>query len=193
LQVHHLMQREGTGGRGAGGEDRNGEALARVRGGPLREEREGREEERVQEPYPKQTRAEHAPPAHTRDGQHGDHQERQVAMSCRSDVARADIERFLQALGQAVQQPGSIYLVGGAELVYALVRPQGAATVDIDLVLAVPDEHAVQMAIRQLITQQSINVVLAGPGDFLPLPANWEAASRYVGRYGPLDVFYLDF
>lgn len=114
-------------------------------------------------------------------------------MSFRPDVSRAEIERFLQVLGQGVHQSGRLYLVGGAALVHAQVRGQGATTEDIDVVLAVPDEHQVQTTIRRLITQLGVNVELAGPGDFIPLPASWEAASRYVGRYGALEVFYFDF
>jgi hypothetical protein len=121
---------------------------------------------------------------------------REEPMRCRPAVAQAEIERFLQALGQAGRQAGRVYLVGGAALVHAQVRGVGATTADIDLVLAVPDEQAVQTALRGLITQLGINVELAelaGPADVIPLPASWEASSRFVGRYGMLDVFYLDF
>lgn len=114
-------------------------------------------------------------------------------MSFRPDVAREEIERFLRELGQAIHEPGRVYLTGGAALVHAGIRGLGATTVDIDLALAVPDEHAMQMAIRRLITTLGVNVELAGPGDFIPLPSGWETASHYVGHYGALEVFYLDF
>jgi hypothetical protein len=47
--------------------------------------------------------------------------------------------------------------------------------------------------IRQLKTRLSVNVELASPGDFIPLPASWNTASPYVGRYGQLDVYYFDY
>ena len=68
-----------------------------------------------------------------------------------------------------------------------------AATLDIDLWLDVRDEHEVQTALQQLKNALDVNVELASPGDFIPLPAAWQSAARYVGRYGPLDVFYFDF
>jgi hypothetical protein len=33
----------------------------------------------------------------------------------------------------------------------------------------------------------------ASPGDFMPLPTQWEMHAQYVGRYGSIDVFYFDF
>ena len=47
--------------------------------------------------------------------------------------------------------------------------------------------------IQQLKQQLNINVEFASPGDFLPLPHNWQSMSRYVGRYGTVEVFYFDF
>ncbi|WIG60701.1 MAG: hypothetical protein OJF49_003449 [Ktedonobacterales bacterium] len=116
------------------------------------------------------------------------------SMSLRPDVTHSDIERFLQELGRRVRHAaGRIYLAGGAELIHSQVRGQGASTADIDLKLAVSDEQEVEDAIRQLKIQLGINVELAAPGAFIPLPASWETMSRYVGRYGTLDVFYFDF
>lgn len=114
-------------------------------------------------------------------------------MSFRPDVSRDQIEQFLREFGQAVHHPGRVYLVGGAALVHSNVRGVGATTVDIDLRLAVGDEHEAETAIRELIARLGVNVELAYPGDFLPLPSDWETRSRYVGRYGALDVFYFDF
>jgi hypothetical protein len=115
------------------------------------------------------------------------------AMSMRPPVDRASIEAFLQRLGQQVRQPGRLYLVGGAELVYQQVRGPGATTLDIDLWLDVVDEDEVQRAIQQLKITLEVNVELASPGDFIPLPAAWQSQARYVGRYGPLEVFCFDY
>jgi hypothetical protein len=115
------------------------------------------------------------------------------SMSMRPDVTRADIERFLQELGRAVHHSGKIYLAGGAALVHDGVRGAQASTADIDLKLDVSDLSEVEQALRQLKVQLGLNVELASPADFIPLPPTWEAMSRYVGRYGMLDVFYFDF
>lgn len=115
------------------------------------------------------------------------------AMSMRPNVTRAEIEQFLVDLGRMVRQPGRVYLAGGAALVHGQFRGYGASTVAIDLKLDVADEQEVENAIRQLKVQSGINVELASPADFIPLPPSWERMSRYVGRYGPLEVFYFDF
>lgn len=120
--------------------------------------------------------------------------EEYLPMSWRPDVTRADIERFLTELGQQIHQAsGRIYLVGGAELVHNNVRGQGASTADIDMQLDVPDSQEVEQVIRQLKIRLGVNVELASPADFIPLPPSWVTMSPYVGRYGRLDVFYFDY
>jgi len=37
------------------------------------------------------------------------------------------------------------------------------------------------------------NQAVSSPGNFIPLPAQWMAQARYVGRYDSTDVFYFDF
>lgn len=122
-----------------------------------------------------------------------DHIEREHAMSFRPDVSREDIESFLQQFGQFSQQPGRLYLAGGAELVHGGLRGEGATTVDIDLRLDIGDESAAETLIRQLMRQLGINVELASPADFIPLPADWQTRSPFVGRYGNTDVYYFDY
>jgi hypothetical protein len=133
-----------------------------------------------------------APPTDAVDGDAPRAQETD-RMSLRPDVTRDGIERFLTELGRMVRQPGRIYLAGGAALVHGQVRGAGASTADVDLKLDVADEHVVETAIRQLKTRLGINVKLASPADFIPVPAAWPSTSRYAGRYGALDVFYFDF
>ncbi len=120
-------------------------------------------------------------------------EEVRALMSMRQDVDSQGIERFLQELGRMVRTSGRIYLARGAALVHGQVRGVGASTTDIDLKLDVDDENEVETAIRQLKTRLGINVELASPADFIPLPAAWERMSRFVGRYGALDVFYFDY
>lgn len=122
-----------------------------------------------------------------------EHIEREHAMSFRPDVSRDDIERFLQQFGQLSQQSGRLYLAGGAELVHGGLRGEGATTVDIDLRLDVSDESAAETLIRQLMRQLGVNVELASPADFIPLPSDWQTRSPFVGRYGNTDVFYFDY
>lgn len=124
---------------------------------------------------------------------YGDHEPDAADMRMRQPVERSTIEAFLQELGRRVRRPGKLYLTGGAALVHAGLRGEGAATAAIDLKLDTANEEEVQDALRQLQDQLHIDLKLVWPGDFLPEPPAWEAGSQYVGRYGALEVFSVDF
>ena len=113
------------------------------------------------------------------------------AMSMRHNVTKADIEKFLDALGKSFHKPGRLYLAGGAALVHFGLR--SGFTMDIDVAIEASDEDEMVTAIRRLVEKMQINVEFASPGDFIPLPTQWMAQARYVGRYGSIDVFYFDF
>ena len=118
-------------------------------------------------------------------------EEKELDMSMRPNVDHQSIERFLIELGRRFRQTGRLYLVGGAALVHAGIRPGTSATTqDIDIEVASGDMYEV---INQLKQQLQINVEFASPGDFIPLPRDWQSLSRYAGRYGSIDVFYFDF
>lgn len=112
-------------------------------------------------------------------------------MSMRQRVTRAEIEQFLKDIGKNVHQPGRMYLAGGAALVHMGVR--SGTTLDIDVAIEAADEDELITAIRRIVQQRQINVEFASPGDFIPLPSQWEVQAKYVGRYGSVDVFYFDF
>lgn len=112
-------------------------------------------------------------------------------MSMRQRVTRTEIEQFLKDIGKNVHQPGRLYLVGGAALVHMGVR--SGSTLDIDVVIEAANEDELVMAIRRIVQQRQINIEFASPGDFIPLPSQWTAQAKYVGRYGSVDVFYFDF
>lgn len=111
------------------------------------------------------------------------------AMSMRPPVDRGAIEAFLRRLGQEVQGPGRVYLVGGTTMVFEGYR---ARSLHIDLVVEAEDPGPILAAIRRLKDDLQVNVEIAGPGDFIPLPAGWRERSRWIGRFGPLDVFHFD-
>jgi hypothetical protein len=62
-----------------------------------------------------------------------------------------------------------------------------------DVVIESTHEDEMVTAIRRIVDQAQINVEFASPEDFIPIPAQWMAQARYVGRYGLVDVFYFDF
>jgi len=112
-------------------------------------------------------------------------------MSMRHDATKADIEKFLKGLGKAVREPGRLYLAGGAALVHMGLR--SGSTLDIDVVIETTDEDEMVKVIRGLVEQMQLNIEFSSPGDFIPLPSQWMAQARYIGRYGSVDVFYFDF
>ncbi len=106
----------------------------------------------------------------------------------RQRVGRQEIEQFLIQVGRT-RQPGRLYLTGGAALVHRGIRP--GQTLDIDIQITIdPANLAAQIA--QLKQKLNINVEFASPGDFIPLPAQWEARSTFIKRYGQVDAFYFD-
>ena len=115
----------------------------------------------------------------------------EYAMSMRPNVDKQAIESFLQQLGRTFRKPGRLYLVGGAALVHAGVRP--GFTQDIDIQVGGANEGEFIIGIQRLIQQMQINIEFASPKDFIPLPSQWEAHAQYVSRYGQIDVFYFDF
>ncbi len=62
---------------------------------------------------------------------------------------------------------------------------------DVDLRL-VPDQDGVLRAIPRLKDELSVNVELASPGDFVPLPAGWEERSVPAERGRRLAFFHFD-
>ncbi len=112
-------------------------------------------------------------------------------MSQREEVDRQRIELFLEAMGQRFRRPGRIYLVGGTTLVWEGLRLQ---TIDIDIAydLAIEDAAEFVRVVQGLKRELSINVEEASPGDFIPLPGGYRERSRFIGRYGALEVFHFD-
>lgn len=109
-------------------------------------------------------------------------------MSMRQRVGKQDIEQFLIQAGRT-RQPGRLYLTGGAALVHRGIRP--GQTLDIDIQITV-DPANLTTQIAQLKQKMNMNIEFSSPGDFMPLPAQWEARSAFIKRYDQVDVFYFD-
>ena len=111
-------------------------------------------------------------------------------MSLRPPVDKGRIEQFLRRLDATAHQTGRVYLVGGSALVHSGLRGR---TLDIDLTVEADDVNGLLVAIRQVTHELQVNVKMASPGDFVPLPSGWHDRAQWVGRFGQLDVFYFDF
>jgi hypothetical protein len=104
---------------------------------------------------------------------------------------RADADRirsFMRAAGAAAAREGVCYLTGGATAV--LVGWRGT-TIDVDIALE-PEQDELLRALPRIKSELRINVELASPGDFVPLPGGWEGRSVSVGREGKLSFEHFD-
>jgi hypothetical protein len=94
------------------------------------------------------------------------------------------------ALGRDVRGEHTVYLVGGAT---AVLEGWRDSTIDIDI--ALPDRVAgdeVLRALPRIKDELELNVELASPADFVPVPEGWEGRSRSVGREGSVTFLHFD-
>jgi hypothetical protein len=98
------------------------------------------------------------------------------------------IERFMQELGRAVEVEGRVYLTGGAT---AVLYGWRATTIDVDIKL-IPDRDEILREIPRLKEKLDLNIELAAPSDFIPLPPGWEDRSPLIGREGKLSFHHFD-
>ena len=107
----------------------------------------------------------------------------------RALVDRDRIRRVMESLGRAAEHDGRIYLVGGTTAVLIGWR---ATTVDVDLVMW-PYDDAVFRAIPALKERLLVNIELASPLDFIPVPVGWEDRGQFIDRFGSLEFYHFDF
>ena len=98
------------------------------------------------------------------------------------------IERFMRELGRAVDTEGHVYLTGGAT---AVLYGWRETTIDVDIKL-IPDSDEILREIPRLKEELDLNVELAAPSDFIPLPAGWEDRSPLIRREGKLSFHHFD-
>jgi len=104
-------------------------------------------------------------------------------------VDKSRIEAFLQALAREATTDTKVYLVGGTSAVLIGWRQ---STVDVDLVMR-PDSDAMLRAIPRLKERLKMNVEIASPDQFIPVPAGWEERSPVIARIGRVTFHHYDF
>ena len=107
----------------------------------------------------------------------------------RRPLDQVRLRSVLEALGRACRGPGVLYLTGGAT---ALLEGLRGSTVDIDVRLD-PEPEGAFAAIARIKEELDVNVELASPADFLPELGDWRSRSKFVGRFGPIEVRHYDF
>ena len=100
----------------------------------------------------------------------------------------AHIERFMRALGRVASAEGRVYLTGGAT---AVLHGWRSNTIDVDIKL-VPDRDDLMREIPRLKEELNLNVELAAPSDFIPIPAGWEERSPLIRKEGKLSFHHFD-
>jgi hypothetical protein len=94
----------------------------------------------------------------------------------------------MDALGHAATSNVRVYLVGGTTAVLIGWR---SSTVDVDLVMQ-PDDDVMLRAIQTLKDTLSINVELASPADFIPVPPGWAERSLFIRDVGRVAFYHFD-
>ena len=107
----------------------------------------------------------------------------------RAPVDAVRIAELMRGLGLAARRPVRVYFTGG---VTAVLEGWRASTIDVDLKL-VPDDDDLLRAMVDLKERLSMNIELAAPDDFVPVPEGWESRSRFVAQEGPLTFLHFDF
>jgi len=98
------------------------------------------------------------------------------------------IRRFMTGLADAARADARVYLTGGATAVLLGWR---RTTIDIDLRL-VPEHDSLLRALPELKETLHVNVELASPLDFIPVPPGWEDRSPFIERIGQVSFHHFD-
>lgn len=102
---------------------------------------------------------------------------------------RARIEAFLSALAREATDETEVFLVGGTSAVLVGWR---ASTIDMDIVMR-PESDAMLRAIPLLKERLRVNVELASPDLFIPVPPGWEQRSPVFTKIGRVTFRHYDF
>jgi len=94
----------------------------------------------------------------------------------------------MRELGRAATDESVCYFTGGATAVLVGWRD---TTVDVDIRLE-PERDVLLRALPSLKETLRMNIELASPGDFVPLPAGWQDRSPFVARQGSLTFRHFD-
>ncbi|MEX2105500.1 MAG: DUF6036 family nucleotidyltransferase [Solirubrobacterales bacterium] len=100
----------------------------------------------------------------------------------------AHIEQFMRALGRAAKVESRVYLTGGAT---AVLHGWRASTIDVDIKI-IPDRDELLREIPKLKEELNLNVELAAPSDFIPVPDGWEERSPLIRREGKVSFHHFD-
>ena len=100
------------------------------------------------------------------------------------------VRAFIRALGLAARGEHTVYLVGGAT---AVLEGWRASTVAIDITLAdAASADGLLRALPAIKDELEVNVELASPADFVPVPEGWTERSPSITREGSVRFLHYD-
>lgn len=107
------------------------------------------------------------------------------------ELTVAGLETLFQRVGERLQEPATLYLIGGVAL-HFLGHPR--PTFDLDYVGAdLPElQQGFQAVVAQVAEEMQIEVEAVPLEEFLPLPEGAERRHRLMGEYGVLKVYVFD-
>lgn len=101
---------------------------------------------------------------------------------------RERIQRLMDAFGRAASENVRVYFVGGTT---AVLMGWRESTIDVDFVM-LPEDDALLRAIPELKETLHINVELASPADFIPVPQGWEDRGIFIAQRGRVSFYHFD-
>lgn len=106
----------------------------------------------------------------------------------RIEADRERIRRLMEAFGRAASGNVRVYLVGGTTAVLLGWR---ATTVDVDFVMR-PEDEEILRALPALKEALQLNLEIASPADFIPVPPGWEDRGRFEAQVGRVAFYHFD-
>lgn len=94
----------------------------------------------------------------------------------------------MEAFARAADAPTSVYLVGGTT---AVIEGWRESTVHIDFVVR-PENDALMRVLPEVKERLEVNLELASPLDFIPVPPGWEDRSPFIRRLGQVSFHHFD-
>ena len=94
----------------------------------------------------------------------------------------------MEAFGRAAGGNVLVYLVGGTTAVLLGWR---ATTIDVDFVMR-PEDEGILRALPDLKETLRVNLELASPAEYMPVPAGWEERGTFVAQEGPVAFYHFD-
>ena len=94
----------------------------------------------------------------------------------------------MEAFGRAASASVRVYLVGGTTAVLLGWR---TTTIDVDFVMR-PEDEGILRSIPALKESLRLNLEMASPADFIPVPPGWEDRGAFIAQLGRVAFYHFD-